>query len=683
VTSVATPDAPETDEVAVVEAADDSSAAVAGLHIRLALIFLLLAALVVSLAALGPVFPDLFSGVEVLSYGRLVPVATNLFFYGWLTLGFLGAIYYVLPKTTGVALRYRILTEISAVLLAVGVIAGAAGVGLAGQNQGLQYLEMPLWADVIIAAGLFLAFLSITSTLTRSKLADLGPVQWFMGAAPIWLLLSYVVGNVPGVPGVTSTIQESFYRASLFGLWFAAAGLGIVYYLLPALTGRDTPWRSRLSVLGFWSVAFVWAVTGPAQLTYSAAPDWLETIGVVFTIGLILPVAIIFTDILGAMRGRWGLVADRRTLRFVIFGAALFALVPVLSLVQALRSSAAIVGFTGWASAVEWVAVFGAFTFWLFALIYHSASDILGGAAPKTAVDWHYALSVVGLVFVTGALLSGGLISGLAWVGIVNGGEAAVGEQFAVVVDALEPVYWVQFAGVAIYALGQLVFAGGVLFGRGDPVTPLTSEVVEDNEPIDEAQPISVNRLRWGAVGLFAAAVLLALVLPAVQTDMRQGSRLGDDFRSYDGSDVQFSFDLVDALGGDVTIGVTLSGEAVGAGRRVYLAEGCFYCHTQEVRNIVTDVGLGSVSLAGDYANEVPSSRGVERLGPDLMHFGARTFEALLVPAEAADPVGQINRLAERLSSPRTDVAWSTMPDYSYLTVQERQALATYLLSLQ
>jgi mono/diheme cytochrome c family protein len=286
-------------------------------------------------------------------------------------------------------------------------------------------------------------------------------------------------------------------------------------------------------------------------------------------------------------------------------------------------------------------------------------------------------------VVVVGALLLGGVVGGLAWVGIVNAGEVAVGDQFAVVVDALEPMYWVQLAGIAIYALAQLIFAAGVLFGRGEAVAPLTSDVVADTEPLDEAPPISVSRLRWGAVGLFAAAAVIALVLPAVQTDLREATRRGDDFRSYDGSDVQFSFDLVDALGADVAIGVTLSGDAVAKGRRVYLAEGCFYCHTQEVRGIVTDVGLGPVSLAGDYANEVPSSRGIERTGPDLMHFGTRTFEALLVPAEAADPVGQVDRLADRLRSPRDDVAWSIMPDYSYLTISERRALATYLLSLQ
>jgi hypothetical protein len=251
------------------------------------------------------------------------------------------------------------------------------------------------------------------------------------------------------------------------------------------------------------------------------------------------------------------------------------------------------------------------------------------------------------------------------------------------VVDALEPVFWVQLTGTGIYALAQLVFAAAVLFGRGEALAPLASDVVETTEPLDEAPPFSVNRLRWGAVGLFSAAALFALVLPAVQTDLREATRRGDDFRSYDGTDVHFSFDLTDALGADVSIGVTLSGGAVAAGRRVYLAEGCFYCHSQEVRGIVTDVGLGPVSLAGDYANEVPSARGVERLGPDLMYFGFRTFEALLVPAEAADPVGRIDALAERLSSPRTEVEWSIMPDYSYLSFAERQALATYLLSLQ
>lgn len=55
------------------------------------------------------------------------------------------------------------------------------------------------------------------------------------------------------------------------------------------------------------------------------------------------------------------------------------------------------------------------------------------------------------------------------------------------------------------------------------------------------------------------------------------------------------------------------------AGREVYQAEGCSACHTQMVRPIVTDVGLGSVALPD--SNQV---LGFMRVGPDLAEVGLR-----------------------------------------------------------
>jgi len=60
-------------------------------------------------------------------------------------------------------------------------------------------------------------------------------------------------------------------------------------------------------------------------------------------------------------------------------------------------------------------------------------------------------------------------------------------------------------------------------------------------------------------------------------------------------------------------------------GRAVYLQEGCNACHTQLVRPIVADAGLGGVTLSD--SNQVLGSR---RYGPDLMHVGSRYSEAEL-----------------------------------------------------
>lgn len=59
------------------------------------------------------------------------------------------------------------------------------------------------------------------------------------------------------------------------------------------------------------------------------------------------------------------------------------------------------------------------------------------------------------------------------------------------------------------------------------------------------------------------------------------------------------------------------------AGRATYLAEGCAACHTQQVRRIAADAGLGGVTI-GD-SNQVLGNR---RFGPDLAHVGSRLTKA-------------------------------------------------------
>lgn len=54
-------------------------------------------------------------------------------------------------------------------------------------------------------------------------------------------------------------------------------------------------------------------------------------------------------------------------------------------------------------------------------------------------------------------------------------------------------------------------------------------------------------------------------------------------------------------------------------GRDLYRSEGCSACHTQAVRPIVADVGLGPVTISD--SNQV---LGVRRYGPDLAHIGSR-----------------------------------------------------------
>ncbi len=62
--------------------------------------------------------------------------------------------------------------------------------------------------------------------------------------------------------------------------------------------------------------------------------------------------------------------------------------------------------------------------------------------------------------------------------------------------------------------------------------------------------------------------------------------------------------------------------EALRMGRDIYIAEGCWHCHSQYVRPAANEpVRYGAVSLASEYQNELqmPQLFGTRRVGPDLI----------------------------------------------------------------
>lgn len=94
-------------------------------------------------------------------------------------------------------------------------------------------------------------------------------------------------------------------------------------------------------------------------------------------------------------------------------------------------------------------------------------------------------------------------------------------------------------------------------------------------------------------------------------------------------------------------------------GRETYVAEGCAYCHTQQVRPLKQDLVFGRPSIAGDYAYSTPELLGSERNGPDLSNIGSRQ------PSEIWHYI--------HMYEPRSLVSSSIMPAYPWLyEVKER-----------
>lgn len=177
--------------------------------------------------------------------------------------------------------------------------------------------------------------------------------------------------------------------------------------------------------------------------------------------------------------------------------------------------------------------------------------------------------------------------------------------------------------------------------GPAPEIPAAAPPVITATEP--EAAPILVGRresplvLIVGAVGLFIVAALFAFLLPALDA---------------------------------TPDGVPASGlSAAGLrGRDIYVAEGCWYCHTQQVRPIVTDAGLGPVTQSELLASLAPDTLGIQRIGPDLANAGAR------------QPTNDEEWLVEFLAHPREVRPDSLQPAYSHLPPGDLADLARYLV---
>lgn len=100
-------------------------------------------------------------------------------------------------------------------------------------------------------------------------------------------------------------------------------------------------------------------------------------------------------------------------------------------------------------------------------------------------------------------------------------------------------------------------------------------------------------------------------------------------------------------------------------GRKIYVREGCFYCHTQFTR--LQDRGYGPLVKAGDYVQETPHQLGTARTGPDLTNEGGK------FPSE-----WQKAHLVE----PRAMKPGSIMPSFSYLSDRDMNDLVGYIQTL-
>ncbi|MDH4229066.1 MAG: cbb3-type cytochrome c oxidase subunit II [Nitrospirota bacterium] len=113
----------------------------------------------------------------------------------------------------------------------------------------------------------------------------------------------------------------------------------------------------------------------------------------------------------------------------------------------------------------------------------------------------------------------------------------------------------------------------------------------------------------------------------------------------------------------------TMVSDPVGVGKKIFIREGCWHCHTLLPEQTSDWEYFGAPPLAGDFVGESPTVIGSDRKAPDLMHVGSR------MPSMAWH--------LQHHKDPRSVQAKSIMQSFDFLETSELKALATYMVSLK
>ena len=367
------------------------------------------------------VWPDYFSG-EYIHFGRIRPIHVSNVTLLWLLSADVGLFYFFVPRLCGVPLWSSKLANWSAILWWFTLIIGNYSYPW-GTNFGWEYAELPVWVSYLPTKILFtIAWVAVVvnlyMTIATRKYEKMYVSLWYTMGTLLWTTFTVIVGYyiINMVPGGISRVNVNFfYVHNLVGLIFTPMGLAQAYYFLPKLA--NTPiYSHRLSMIGFWAIAFVYAWIGAHHLIHGPISQWLQTTSIVFSLWLFIPVWSVVTNIFATLQPQWQQYIQSAPIRFIMMGNIFYLLTCVQGPLMAFRNINEITSKTDWVIGHSHISLYATFTFFAIAGIYYVVPVITKKPLwSKALADWHFSLNMLGSIPFLFALWVGGFLQGMEW----------------------------------------------------------------------------------------------------------------------------------------------------------------------------------------------------------------------------------------------------------------------------
>jgi len=444
------------------------------------ILFGIIGMLVGTILAFQLAFPELSNlAGEYGTFGRLRPLHTNGVAFGFTLSGIFATWYYVSQRVLKVSLKespflmgvakLHFALYFLTILLAVVTL-------ITGFTTSKEYAELEWPLDILVVVWWVLWGVSIFGLIGIRRERTMYISIWYYIACFLAIAMLYLFNNmeVPtmlfanGAPssfmhsismysGTNDALIQWWYGHNAVAFVFTTPIIAMIYYFLPKESGQNV-YSYKLSILAFWGLMFVYLWAGGHHLIYSTVPDWMQTMGSVMSVVLILPSWGSAINMLLTMKGEWGQLQSSPLIKFMVMASTFYMLSTIEGPIQAIKSVNAIAHFTDWIPGHVHDGTLGWVAFMVIAAIFHMTPRITGRPIwSKSLMESQFWIQTTGIVLYFSSMWIAGITQGMMWRATDQFGNLAY--SFIDTVTVLHPYYTIRGVGGLLFLVGALMWA--------------------------------------------------------------------------------------------------------------------------------------------------------------------------------------------------------------------------------
>jgi len=419
--------------------------------------------------------PDL---AEYTNFSRLRPLHTDAVAFGFTVSGIFATWFYVGQRVLKVSMAeskfLMFIGKLQFWLYVIGVAAAVVSLFM-GYTTSKEYAEFEWPIDIAIVVVWVLWGVSIFGLIGIRREKSLYISVWyyiatFLGVAMLYLFNNMevptyfasggygdVMHSVSMYAGTNDALVQWWYGHNAVAFVFTVPIIAMIYYFLPKESGQAI-YSYKLSLLSFWGLMFVYLWAGGHHLLFSTVPDWMQTMGSIFSVVLILPSWGSAINMLLTMKGEWQQVAASPLIKFMVLASTFYMFSTLEGPIQAIKSVNAIAHFTDWIVGHVHDGTLGWVGFMIIAALYHMAPRVFKRELySKGLMASQFWVQTLGIVLYFTSMWIAGITQGMMWRAHDEFGNLAY--SFIDTVDVLHPYYALRGTGGLLYLVGFFMFA--------------------------------------------------------------------------------------------------------------------------------------------------------------------------------------------------------------------------------